>query len=66
MKQTIPSMSQRLTPSILIDNTHEDMVKFESSLDESYTKIKENLDDMMHSARESELKEKGESNVLRI
>jgi hypothetical protein len=34
------------------------MVKFESSLDEGYTKIKENLDDMMHSARESVLKEK--------
>jgi hypothetical protein len=51
-------MSQRLTPSILIDNTHEKMVKFESSLDEGYTKIKENLDDMVRSARESALKEK--------
>ncbi|KAJ5212614.1 uncharacterized protein N7498_004260 [Penicillium cinerascens] len=48
-----PSMSQRLTPSILIDATHGDMIKFGSSLDEGYVKIKENIDEMINSATES-------------
>lgn len=53
-------MSQRLTPSILVDATHENMVKFESSLDEGYIKIKESIGDMIHSAKERELREKAE------
>lgn len=40
------------------------MIKFESSLDEGYTKIKENIDEMIKSATEGELS--GRSNVLRL
>ena len=54
-------MSQRLTPSILINATHGDMIKFESSLDEGYTKIKENIDEMINSATEGELSERAEA-----
>ncbi|KAJ5138004.1 hypothetical protein N7526_004237 [Penicillium atrosanguineum] len=56
--QVTQPMSQRLTPSLMVDATHENMIKFESSLDESYIKIKESIDEIIHSVKESGLKEK--------
>jgi hypothetical protein len=58
LKQSTSSMSQRLTPSIMVNATHENMIKFESSLDESYIKIKENINETILSAKQNELKEK--------
>ncbi|KAJ6131095.1 hypothetical protein N7523_001555, partial [Penicillium sp. IBT 18751x] len=56
--QTTQSTSQRLTPSITINATHDNMIKFESSLNESYIKIKESIDEIIHSTREKGVKEK--------
>jgi hypothetical protein len=58
LKKSTSSMSQRLTPSIMINATHGNMIKFESSLDESYIKIKENINEIVLSAKQSGLSEK--------
>lgn len=42
----------------MIDATHDNMIKFESSLDESYIKIKESIDEIIHSAKEKGLEKK--------